>query len=124
MNRGERKSRTAAKLRQRRRMMQQHGQQGGLLYEKHRKKVNKSTGYMRDGNVSHYVAVGFHGKTRDRHRYGAVKILSKRDKGQSLDHSQQLEEYFLEKGKADEQKQKKDADSQIRRNARREESRE
>ena len=60
--------------------MQAHGQQGGLLYEKHRKKIDRSAGYMRDGSVTHYVAVGFRPKTRDHRRYGAVRILSKRDK--------------------------------------------
>ena len=33
--------------------------QGGTLYAKHRDKVSSSLGYMRDGNVSHYVSVGY-----------------------------------------------------------------
>ena len=55
-------------------MMQAHGQQGGHLYEKHRRKIDSSLGYMRDGNVSHYVAVGFRPKTKDRDRYGPEKL--------------------------------------------------
>lgn len=35
------------------------GMQGGTLYAKHRDKVTNSLGYMRDGNVSHYVSVGY-----------------------------------------------------------------
>ena len=66
-------------MRRRREMMRAHGQQGGLLYEKHRRKIDSSPGYMRDGNVSHYASVGFRPKTKDRDRYGPAKRLSRHD---------------------------------------------
>ena len=34
---------------------------------------------MRDGNVSHYVSVGFRPKTKDRDRYGPARRLSRHD---------------------------------------------
>lgn len=74
-----RRGAAARKMRRRREMMRVHGQQGGLLYEKHRRKIDRSLGYMRDGNVSHYVAVGFRPKTKDRNRYGPARRLSRRD---------------------------------------------
>lgn len=66
-------------MRRRSEMMLAHGQQGGLLYEKHRRKIDRSLGYMRDGNVSHYVSVGFRPKTKDRDRYGPARRLSRHD---------------------------------------------
>ena len=74
-----RREAVARKMRRRSEMMRAHGQQGGLLYEKHRRKIERSLGYMREGNVSHYVSVGFRPKTKDRDRYGPAKRLSRRD---------------------------------------------
>ena len=51
-------------------MLKTFGEQGGTVYEKHIAKVTKSGGYMRDGNVSHYAAVGFGEKTNNRGNYG------------------------------------------------------
>ena len=92
-NRAERRFMTRVKQRRREKLMRQHGQQGGTVYEKHRKKIDASTGYMRDGNLAHYAAVGFHQKTRNRNRYGAVLKLCKRDESKQEAHRQQLEEY-------------------------------
>ena len=74
-----RREAAARKMRKRSEMMCAHGQQGGLIYEKHRRKIDRSLGYMRDGNVSHYVAVGFRPKTKDRDRYGPARRLSRHD---------------------------------------------
>jgi len=74
-----RREMAARKMRRRGEMMLAHGQQGGLLYEKHRRKIDRSLGYMRDGNVSHYVSVGFRPKTKDRDRYGPARRLSRHD---------------------------------------------
>ena len=74
-----RREMAARKMRRRGEMMQAHGQQGGHLYEKHRRKIDSSLGYMRDGNVSRYVAVGFRPKTKDRDRYGPGRRLSRHD---------------------------------------------
>lgn len=79
-NLGRHREAAARKMRRRREMMWAHGQQGGLLYEKHRRKIDRSLGYMRDGNVSHYVSVGFRPKTKDRNRYGSARRLSRHDK--------------------------------------------
>lgn len=74
-----RREAAARKMRRRSEMMRAHGQQGGLLYEKHRRKIDRSLGYMRDGNVSHYVSVGFRPKTKDRNRCGPTRRLSRHD---------------------------------------------
>ena len=74
-----RREAAARKMRKRSEMMRAHGPKGGLLYEKHRRKIDRSLGYMRDGNVSHYVSVGFRTKTKDRDRYGPARRLSHRD---------------------------------------------
>lgn len=59
MNKCERIRRTYVKLKQRERLMDSLGMQGGTLYAKHRDKISSSLGYMRDGNVSHYVSVRY-----------------------------------------------------------------
>ena len=48
---------TKRKLKQRERLMKAFGLQQGTLYERHRKKISRSLGYMRDGNVRHFVSV-------------------------------------------------------------------
>ena len=55
-NRAKRRKRTLLKQEKRLTLMRALGMQGGMLYEKHRKKVRRSGGYMRDGNVSHFVS--------------------------------------------------------------------
>ena len=55
MNRSERRQNTYLKEKERGRLLKALGERGGTLYEKHQCKVNSSLGYMRDGNVSHYV---------------------------------------------------------------------
>lgn len=59
MNKCERIRRTHVKLKQRKSLMDKLYMQGGTLHAKHRDKVTNSLGYMRDGNVSHYVSVGY-----------------------------------------------------------------
>lgn len=59
MNKCERIRRTSVKLEKRKKLMDSLGMQGGTLYAKHRDKISTSLGYMRDGNVSHYVSVGY-----------------------------------------------------------------
>lgn len=67
-------------MRQRSKMMRDHGKQGGLIYERHQQKIDQSLRYMRDGNVSHYVSVGFRPKTKYRDRYGPARRFSRHDK--------------------------------------------
>ena len=74
-----RREAAARKMRRRSKMMCDHGKQGGLIYERHRRKIDRSLGYMRDGNVSHYVSVGFLPKTKDQGRYGPARRLSRHD---------------------------------------------
>ena len=59
MTRDERRYRAARKIEQRRKLAKDFGLQQGTLYAKHRGKLDKSYGYLRCGNVSHFVAVGF-----------------------------------------------------------------
>lgn len=75
-----RREEAARKMRRRSEMMRDHGKQGGLIYDRHRQKIDRSLGYMRDGNVSHYVSVGYRPKTKDRNRYGPARRLSRHDK--------------------------------------------
>ena len=75
-----RREAAAQKMRKRSKMMRDHGKQGGLIYERHRQKIDHSLGYMRDGNVTHYVSVGYRPKTKDRNRYGPARLLSRHDK--------------------------------------------
>jgi hypothetical protein len=78
--RNERRDLTERKLKQRERMKNDLGLQGGTLYEKHREKVENSLGYMRDGNVSHYVSCGFGAKTKNKNtEYGARHNYSPHD---------------------------------------------
>lgn len=60
----ERRYLTERKLRQRELLAKNLGLQQGTLYQRHRDKISMSSGYMRDGNVTHYVAAGFHHKPK------------------------------------------------------------
>ena len=84
-----------SKLLQRAEMMRSFGKQGGTIYEKHRQKIDRYLGYMRDGNVSHFVSVGFSKKTRDRNRYGPSVIRTRHDERVAQDAAQQLKEYYM-----------------------------
>ena len=77
--RNDRRRATQLKLLQRKRLMRQLGLQGGCVYARHRAKITLSTGYMRTGNVSHYVSTYPRRKTRSRDRYGSVYTPPKRD---------------------------------------------
>lgn len=79
MNRSERRAQTYQKILHRKNLMKKMGLQGGTIYERHREKIKSSAGYMRSGNVSHYVAVRPTRKTRKRGRYGKVYTPSYRD---------------------------------------------
>ena len=78
-NRNRRRRKTQLKLMQRKRLMGQLGLQGGCVYDKHRDKIQRSCGYMRSGNVSHFVSTHPRRKTRSRDRYGSVYTPPKRD---------------------------------------------
>ena len=86
MKRSERRERAAKKILHRKDLIKKLGLQGGVIYERHRKKIMASAGYMRTGNVSHYVAVHPTWKKRKRGRYGKVFTPSYRDwkRSQSL----------------------------------------
>lgn len=88
MDRGVRRKRTQRKVMKRKALIQMLGLQAGSVYEKHRKKVCISPGYMATGNVSHYVAVRPSRKTRRRNRYGHVYNPSVRD-GRQLQSMQE-----------------------------------
>lgn len=62
--RQERLDLTKRKVKQRERLAKNLGLQQGTLYQRHRDKISMSSGYMRDGNVTHYVAAGFHHKPK------------------------------------------------------------
>jgi len=79
MSRDERRRRTRLKLLQREHLMEKLGLQSGLIYKRHREKIQHSSGYMRTGNVSHYASVRPTRKTRSRDRYGSIYQPPKRD---------------------------------------------
>ena len=60
----DRRSKTERKIKQRERMMKNFGLNEGTTFAKHRAKVRKSAGYMKDGNVSHFVSVRASKKTK------------------------------------------------------------
>lgn len=72
MNRNDRRRKTHLKLMQRERLMAMLGLQGGTVYQRQRDKIAHSSGYMRTGNVSHFVCTKPRKKTRCRDRYGRV----------------------------------------------------
>lgn len=74
-----RRTLTLAKLAHRVHLLNALGMKGGTVYAKHREKICSSPGYMRTGNVSHYVRVKPAKKTRSRDRYGKVFKPAKRD---------------------------------------------
>ena len=74
--RQERRDNTDKKLKQREKLLKDFGPNEGILFERHTQKVNKSLGYMKDGNTSHYVAVGRSKKTKNTARHGTPKNLS------------------------------------------------
>lgn len=57
MERDERRRRTSLVVKRRERLLRSLGMQGGTIYERHRKKIMDSSGYMRDGNISHYAQI-------------------------------------------------------------------
>lgn len=84
-NRGERRDRVKKKIAKRLRMAKELGtlckidtvtnKVYGTLYEKHLRKIQKSGGYMRDGNVSHYVSCKPRKYTKNRNReYGPAVV--------------------------------------------------
>lgn len=62
--RAERRELTERKVRQRERLADDLGLQQGTVYQKHREKISMSSGYMRDGNVTHYVSAGYSHKPK------------------------------------------------------------
>ena len=74
--RAERRTNTEKKLNQRKNLLKKLGTQGGTIFEKHIKKVEQSFGYMRDGNVSHYVSCGFGTRTKNSSRRGTPSSLN------------------------------------------------
>ena len=78
-SRAKRRKRTLLKQEKRLALMRALGMKGGMLYEKHRKKVRRSGGYMRDGNVSHFVSTKPRKRTKDRSRLGPVFLPPHRD---------------------------------------------
>ena len=98
MNRSERRARTYRKILHRKNLMKKMGLQGGTIYERHREKIKSSAGYMRSGNVSHYVAVRPTRKTRKRGCYGKVFTPSYRDFKRNQALSDQLEASLIPEG--------------------------
>ena len=66
----ERRELTKKAIAKRTKLLKSLGTQSGTIYEKHVAKINKSFGYMRDGNLTHYAACGFNEKTRSKSRRG------------------------------------------------------
>ena len=78
---------TNRKLQKPVRLLDIFGARQGILYQNQKEKLDVSFGYMRDGNVTHYVQVGFNGKTRDRNRDRMVLKWSHSDQIKIFDIS-------------------------------------
>lgn len=79
MKRSLRRYLTQKKLSKRIKLISELGLRKGLLFAKHREKIIRSPGYMRDGNIAHYAGTTPSVKTRSRNRYGKVLRPPKRD---------------------------------------------
>lgn len=77
--RAERRKATAHKVNQREALMHSLGKKAGSLHNKQRQKIDRSLGYMRSGNVSHYAETKPTQKTNNRKGYGKSRNLSRRD---------------------------------------------
>lgn len=67
-----RRSRTERIINRRKTLAKAYGLQQGTLYSQKREKIENSYGYIRDGNVSHYICVG--------HIHSCHKGMSLKDK--------------------------------------------
>lgn len=69
-------NRYKAKLAQDRRMRLLYalGERQGTLYKKHVDKIHVSSGYMRDGNVSHYVQINSKYRRKNYEKQRNVKL--------------------------------------------------
>ena len=95
MDRAERRRRTENKVKQREQLMSDLGMQQGTVYKRHREKIQESSGYMRDGNVSHFVACGYGTKTKNKNkRYGSKYNYSHHDAMQLVDDYDEDEEKY------------------------------
>lgn len=80
-NRNERRELAKKKVKQREEYLKIFGERQGTCYKKQREKIEKNTGYLKKGHISHYANVGWNNnKTRKRDRYGKVLDYSPRDK--------------------------------------------
>lgn len=71
-------------------MMRAHGQRGGLIYEKHRRKIDSSLGYMRDGSL---ICVGKGNEDWNCSApHGAGRLMSRKQAAATLS----MEEYRSE----------------------------
>lgn len=96
-----RRQKTENKLNQRKKLAKHFGWNGGLLYKRQREKITESTGYMRDGNVSHFVCCGggIKTKTKNDHAsyrckggYGKARHYSTNEQRQLDDFNEQVKE--------------------------------
>ena len=87
------RKRAQEKQAQRQRLMDALGMQAGTIYARHRQKIQLSTGYMRDGNVSHFVAIKPRKRTRDRNRIGPAYLPGHKDRMKLECLASQLNDY-------------------------------
>ena len=96
-----RRQKTENKLNQRKKLAKHFGWNGGLLYKRQREKITESTGYMRDGNVSHFVCCGGSIKTKTKNDrasyrckggYGKARHYSTNEQRQLDDFNEQVKE--------------------------------
>lgn len=95
-SRRERRKFTKRKLKQREQLIKNFGLKGGSLYQKHRRKIKKSNGYLTSGNVSHYINVHPARKVRDRERYGRSEDWSASDQRRIDSGNSSMEDYVNE----------------------------
>ena len=96
MNRQERREVRSIKIKKRERLLEKLGLQYGSIYEKHRKKIRKSKGYMaKHGTFLHYAQRRKRSvNVREKNSYNGTNNWSHRDRKQIDDGLEQLREYI------------------------------
>lgn len=86
-NRSSRRALRNKKIAKREKLLESLGMRSGRIYEKHREKIKRSSGYLsKHGTYGHYGNLSKRAvKTRDRNRYGKQVIWTYSDQ-QKIEH--------------------------------------
>lgn len=97
MTTAERRKRRYQKIRKRQRIIEQSGLREGLLYERHRDKIQRNNGYLsKHGTLLHFAKGTKRPtqKTRNRKSFTGTNNWNKKDIAQLQDMDDELKEYY------------------------------